>query len=74
MVGTSRRSWALKAVVIMMLLVATVGEVAFSFLYPGRVLSLLPFATACALTLPSRFLKMFMSDKRACFCSYGERN
>ena len=72
MVATLRRLWASMAAVIKILLVATVGEVASSFLYLGRVRSLLPFATARALTLPSRFLIIFMSDKRACFCSSSE--
>ena len=60
MVATSRRSWASMVAVIMMLSVATVGEVASSFLYLGRVRSLLPSATAHALTLLSHFLTMFM--------------
>ena len=60
MVVTSRRLCALMAAVIMMLSVATVGEAPSSFLYPGRVRSLLPSATAHALTLLSHFLTMFM--------------
>ena len=72
MVATSRHSCASMAAVIMMLSVATVGEAPSYFLYPGRVRSLLPSATARALTLPSRFSTMFMSEWRACFRSSGE--
>ena len=62
MVAMSRCLCASMAAVIMMLFVATVGEAPSSFLYPGRVRSLLPSATARTLTLPSRFLTMFMSE------------
>ena len=50
------------AAVIMMLSVATVGEAPSSFLYPGRVSSLVPSADVHAFTLPSLFSTMFMSE------------
>ena len=72
MVATLRRVWVSMTVLIRMLSVATVRKAQSSFLYPGRVRSLLPSATAHTWNFPSRFSIIFMSDKRACFRSSGE--
>ena len=62
MVATSRCLCASMAAVIMMLSVATVVEAPSSFLYPGRMHSILLSTTACALTLMSRFSTIFLSE------------